>query len=155
MSAKSSKLQAIEVRLEVEDLLHEYVQCIDDDDLESWAELFIDDCEYRVIPRENADAGLPAAIIACEGKGMLLDRVIAHREANVYPAHYTRHLVSNTRVLSIENDVIHAQSNYAVLQTRSDGETFIYNAGRYVDEIVRVGEDLRYRKKLCIFALEA
>ena len=143
--------QLIEIRLEAEDLMYDYVQCIDDGQLEQWPDFFVDDCDYRVIPRENADAGLPAAIISCEGKGMLRDRIVALREANGFPQHHTRHVVSNTRVLRIEDNIIHTQSNYVVLQTRIDGETFIFNAGRYVDEIVRTENQLRYRKKHCIF----
>ena len=82
---------------------------------------------------------------------MLHDRVIALRKANVYPEHYTRHVVSNTRVIAEAAGVIHAQSNYVVLQTRTDGETYIYNAGKYVDEVVRQDERLLYKKKHCVF----
>lgn len=138
-------------RAEVEDLLGAYVHCIDDNELERWPEFFVDDCDYRIIPRENADLGLPAAIILCDSKGMLVDRVVAHRKANIFPEHYMRHIVSSTRILSASKDVILSHSNYAVFQTRIDGESKIYNVGKYVDEIVRVDGALKYRKKHCIF----
>lgn len=55
------------------------------------------------------------------------------------------------RGVGTDKGIIRAQSNYAVLQTRTDGETYIYNAGRYLDEIVRVANRLLFKKKLCIF----
>ena len=142
---------ALQLRLEVEELLYAYVQCIDDGELERWPGFFVDDCDYRIISRENVDAGFTAAVIYCDGNGMLHDRVVALRKANVFPEHYTRHIVSNTRVTAEDAGVIHAQSNYVVLQTRTDGETYIYNAGKYVDEVVRRDERLLYKKKHCVF----
>jgi anthranilate 1,2-dioxygenase small subunit len=38
-----------------------------------------------------------------------------------------------------------------VFQTLLDGETRIYNAGKYVDQIVRVDGELRFKEKLCVF----
>ena len=139
------------LRLEVEELLYAYVHCIDEGELDRWPNFFVADCDYRIISRENVDAGLPAAVIYCDGKGMLQDRIVALKKANVFPQHYTRHIVSNTRVLAEGNGIIHAQSNYVVLQTRTDGQTYIYNAGKYVDEIVRQDDKLLYKKKHCVF----
>ena len=140
------------LRLEVEDLINAYVQCIDDDDLEAWPDFFAEDCVYKVIPRENADLGLPVAVIYCDSKGMLRDRIVALRKANIYAPHFYRHIVSNTRVLDELDGVIDAQTNYLVLQTLLDGETKVYNAGKYVDRIVR-DEDgqLKFQQRLCIF----
>lgn len=140
-----------QLRYEVEELLHAYVQCIDDDDLESWPDFFTDKCDYKVIPRENVDQNLPVSVIFCDSKGMLRDRIVALRNANIYAAHFYRHLVSNTRILSEEDGVITAQSNYLVLQTLLDGETKIYNAGKYVDQIVREEGRLKFKQKHCVF----
>jgi anthranilate 1,2-dioxygenase small subunit len=38
-----------------------------------------------------------------------------------------------------------------VFQTLLDGETRIYNAGRYLDKMVRVNGQLRFKEKLCVF----
>lgn len=144
-------MSTMELRYEVEELLHAYVQCIDDNELEAWPDFFVDDCVYKIIPRENADQGLPVAVIYCDSKGMLHDRIVALRQANIYAPHFYRHLVSNTRILGEENGEIRAQTNYLVLQTLLDGETRIYNAGKYLDRIVRVDGQLRFKEKLCIF----
>jgi anthranilate 1,2-dioxygenase small subunit len=59
--------------------------------------------------------------------------------------------VSNVRVLGEDNGVIRAQTNYVVFQTLLDGETRIYNAGKYLDQIVRVDGQLRFKEKLAVF----
>ena len=140
-----------QLRLEIEALNAAYAHCIDDDRLEQWPEFFADPCEYQIIPRENADAGLPAAIIYCDSRGMLIDRVVALRKANIYPRHYSRHLLGGTLITGVNADVIASQTSYVVLQTRVDGETRVYNAGKYVDEMVRIDGALRLRRRLCIF----
>ena len=39
---------------------------------------------YKILPRENFDQGLPAAMVYCESRAMLADRVVALREALVF-----------------------------------------------------------------------
>src|SRR3954470_24789442 len=45
-----------------------YAAVVDAGDWDGWAELFIDDCRYRLQPRENYDRGLPLATLAFESK---------------------------------------------------------------------------------------
>ena len=80
-----------------------------------------------------------------------MDRITAFRKANIAEEHYSRHILSGVRIIDETNDVIHAECSYLVLQTRTDGETKIYNAGKMVDEIVRVDGALKFRSKSCIF----
>ena len=135
----------------VQQLLAEYVEVIDDDRLEEWPELFIDDAVYKVIPRENSDRGLPSAAIFCDSKGMLIDRVVSLRKANIYAVHYHRHLLSNLRITERGDSELRAQCNFVVFQTRATGETAIYSAGKYQDRIVEVDGMLRFKEKLAIF----
>lgn len=145
-------LEQFKLRLEVEELIHAYVECIDDDRLEEWPEFFTEDNPvYKIIARENFDLALPIAIIYCNSKGMMADRIVSLRQANVYAPHRYRHLVSNIRVHGEQDGVIRAQSNYAVLQTLNNGETTIYSAGRYQDILRREGGALRFQEKLCIY----
>lgn len=144
-------LAQFQLRLEVEELLHAYVECIDEDRLEEWPDFFVEqDPLYKVIPRENVDLDLPMPIIYCTSKGMMADRITSLREANIYAPHHYRHLVSNTRVRE-KDGLIQAQSNYAVLQTLNDGDTQIYNAGKYQDLIQRENGVLKFKEKLCIY----
>ena len=44
-----------------------------------------------------------------------------------------------------------AQCNFAVLQTRVDGQTSIYSTGKYRDRIVAEEGVLRFSEKLVVF----
>tara|TARA_R110002095_G_scaffold148484_3_gene128412 strand:+ start:1650 stop:2135 length:486 start_codon:yes stop_codon:yes gene_type:complete len=147
----TSNAISLELKGEVEDLLNAYTQCIDDDDLENWPNFFTEQCLYRIIPRENHEVGLPVAVIWCDSKGMLNDRVTALRHANVYQVQWYRHIISNPRILSFDGDEIHVQSNYAVFKTCNDGESTVYNVGRYVDVIVRDNGVLKFKERSAIY----
>lgn len=140
-----------ELRFAVEELLHAYVHCIDADRLEDWPEFFTDPCLYRVIPRENADQGLPIAVMYCDSKGMLQDRVVAHRQANIYAPHCYRHVVSAITVTSQNGNVVKAQSNYVVYRTMLDpveyGSSELFSVGAYHDTIVLENGVARFQEK--------
>jgi anthranilate 1,2-dioxygenase small subunit len=144
-------LSDVELQFRVERLLTQYVQCIDDDRLEAWPELFTDDCVYQLIARENAERNLPIAAIFCDSKRMLVDRIVSLRHANVYERHHYRHLVSNVAIAAVTDDVVTAKSHYAVYRTRTNGATEIYNTGSYLDEIVDHGERWLFRRKIATF----
>src|ERR1700682_4113827 len=91
-------LAAIQRRLEIEQLYTAYAHCLDDDRLEEWPDFFTEDCAYRVTSAENFEAGLPLGIIYATSKNMLIDRVMALRQANIYEAQRYRHLIGNLRV---------------------------------------------------------
>ena len=141
---------APELRFEIDDLYSDYVACLDDGELERWPELFTDPCVYKIIPRENYERGLPLALMLCESRGMLQDRVAALRHTSVFAPRALRHLVSAIRVKREEPDVLHVEANYLVVQTLTDEETRVFNAGKYVDTLVRDGGRLKFRAKLCV-----
>jgi anthranilate 1,2-dioxygenase small subunit len=136
---------------DVQELLALYAETIDEDRLEDWPDLFTEKCLYKVIARENYDRGLPLAPIFCDSRGMLVDRIVSLRQANIYPLHRYRHVLSLPRITGDSGGAIEARTSYVVFQTRNDGATSIYNAGTYVDEIVRDDGRLRFRSKLVIF----
>ena len=86
----------------VERLIAAYIGCIDQDDLERWPTFFTEDGLYRITTRENYERGMPASFFYCSGRGMLHDRVLALRRANIYEPHYYRHLVSGTHLVCQE-----------------------------------------------------
>lgn len=138
-------------RLAVDDFYAEYVACLDDLRLEEWPEFFTEDGEYGLWPRENSDAGLPAPMFLCRNKRQMKDRVTAYREANIYPAHWNRHLIGATRIVESSAESIVATSNYMVLQTRQDGESFVYQAGQCSDELVRKDDGFLLRKRRIVY----
>jgi anthranilate 1,2-dioxygenase small subunit len=128
-----------------------YVHALDNDRLEEWPEFFTDDCLYEIIPRENADAGLPIGIIYCDSKRMLRDRVLSLRHANIYEAHSYRHMTSGLMIKAIDADTAETESSYLVIQTLQDGESTVYQAGRYIDRVVRTAAGWRYAKKRVVY----
>ena len=143
-----------EIRDAIEELQYAYVHCIDDDRLEEWPDFFTEQCLYKVTPRENVEQNLPIALMYCDSRGMLQDRVVAHRAANLYAPHYYRHMISALHILGRERGAITAQTNYTVFRTMADpihyGETEVYSVGKYVDRIVFENEQTRFQEKIVI-----
>jgi 3-phenylpropionate/cinnamic acid dioxygenase small subunit len=134
----------------VEELYLDYVDALDDDRLESWPELFTPACLYRVMSAENAAHGLPLAIIRAESRSMLSDRVNALRSTAMYIPRTVRHLVTNVRVLSVEESTITAKARFAVFQTLPDELTGVFATGVYHDVIDADEGRWRFRDKLCV-----
>ncbi|MDW3688814.1 anthranilate 1,2-dioxygenase small subunit AndAd [Cupriavidus sp. CV2] len=132
-------------------LQNQYINALDNDRLENWPAFFTEDCLYEIVPRENADAGLPVGIIYCSNQRMLRDRVVSLRNANIFEEHSYRHMVSGLVILNQSADVVETQSSYIVVQTRTDGESFVYQAGRYLDRVVRRDGQWRYASKRVIY----
>ena len=141
----------VALRLEVEDLHAEYCAALDEGRYEDWAALFTEDCLYRIVPRDNHERGLPLAIMHCESRGMLLDRIVAIRETSYYAPRTLRHMVSGIRVAAEADGALRGQANYLVLQTLPEQPTTLFNAGRYLDTMVREAGRLRLKERLCIF----
>lgn len=146
-----SAMPAEKLQFEVERLLAEYVQCIDDDQLEDWPNFFVDDCVYKIAARENVERNMPVSAIFCDSKGMLIDRIVSLRQANVYERHRYRHIVSSTLVKTRADSHVTARSNYAVYRTRINGATELYSAGIYDDEIVVSKDRLLFREKVVVY----
>jgi anthranilate 1,2-dioxygenase small subunit len=127
----------------VYDLFAEYGALIDMAKFDEWLDLFAEECRYRIIPRENLDRGLPAALVFCDSRAMLEDRIWALREANKYNIHTDRHMIGLPRVL---DDGLAAEASFAVYQT----ETRLFATGLYRDRLERVGSRLKIRDKLIL-----
>ncbi len=150
----------VELRLEVEDLLYAYADCLDHGDITKWADFFTDDCLYKLISKENWDLGLPLGTIFAEGRGGLLDRIAAVTQTSVYHDRALTHLITNTRVLGEADGMIEITANYAVLETLANQYTKILNSGRYLGKLTRPGEDgggggggdgLKIKELICVY----
>ncbi|QGN54020.1 aromatic-ring-hydroxylating dioxygenase subunit beta [Novosphingobium sp. Gsoil 351] len=146
--AASHRLQLQQLATELNSL---HAELIDDDRLEEWPELFATDCNYTVIARENFERNLSIAAVFCDSRGMLVDRIVSLRKANIYPVHSYRHILGPSRLISTIGLQVKVQTNYAVLMTRTDGRTIIYNCGKYIDEVDCSGDRPFFRSKLAVF----
>ena len=108
-------------------LYADYAATIDAEDWDGWTEYFVDDCEYKVQPRENFERGFPLATMWFISKGMLKDRAFGE---------------------------IQSEANYAVFRTKLNGESTVFNVGRYIDRIVQTDEGLKFKSRFCIYDSE-
>jgi anthranilate 1,2-dioxygenase small subunit len=111
----------------------DYARCIDDDRLEEWPAFFDDPCTYRITTAANYREGLEAGIVFASSHGMLVDRVSALREANIYERHAYRHILGVPAILKEDGDRIHSETPFLVARIMRDGDTDIFATGRYLD----------------------
>jgi anthranilate 1,2-dioxygenase small subunit len=132
-------------------LQDEYIATLDTDALERWPEMFVDDCLYEIIPKENEDLGLPAPVIYCDSKRMLRDRVVSLRNANIFQPVIYRHFTSGLSFTALDAETVEMRSSYLVINTSQIGVSTVYQTGRYHDVVVRVGDVWRFRSKRAIY----
>ena len=147
--APTASLQ--ELHFEIERLNSEYAHVLDSERYEEFPELFVEDCLYRVVPRENHLLGLPIAVIHCESKNMIKDRVYAARESTMAEPRTLRHFISNVRILEAGAEEIRAEANVLIVQTMINRMTEIVLSGFYLDRIVRSGGRFLFKERLCIY----
>ena len=117
-------------------LMAEYGMALDEDRLEDWVELFVEDCDYRIVTRENVEQGLPNVLIWCDNKNMLRDRVESYREVNEYNLHYDRHVIGPLRMLGEST----FEASYSLFQTDLEGNSRLFSVGRYrVEALMKDG----------------
>ena len=71
-------MDELAVRLGVHELIAAYAECIDEDRLEEWPDLFVEQCRYLITSRANHEAGMRQGVMYAASRGMLLDRVFSH-----------------------------------------------------------------------------
>ncbi len=140
----------VDTRLAIDDLFADYGALLDGDRLEDWLELFVEDCVYEILPRENVELGLPVSLMLCENKNMLRDRIVSLREANEYSIHTDRHVISNVRIKGAVEGGYAVEASYAMFQADNEGNGSLYSFGSYVDEVVLDGDAAKFRRKSVI-----
>ncbi|MGF7135345.1 salicylate 5-hydroxylase small subunit [Paraburkholderia sp. EB58] len=135
-------------------LYTDYGLAVDGNEWSLWLEFFTEDCVYKIQPRENYDRGFPLATLAFESKGMLKDRVYGMTETIFHDPYYQRHVIGVPQVISVTDERIESQANYAVFRTKPDGVTTVFNVGRYVDCIRRTPAGLKFESRICVFDSE-
>ena len=139
---------------ELTQLYADYAGAVDAADWDAWPEFFVDDCVYKLQPRENHERGFPLATLAFDSKGMLKDRVYGIRETLFHDPYYQRHVVGVPRLLRVEPDTLHCEANYAVFRTKLSDASTVFNVGRYLDTVVRTPAGLKFASRECIYDSE-
>ncbi|MGY2337776.1 aromatic-ring-hydroxylating dioxygenase subunit beta [Pseudomonas sp. SDO5532_S415] len=110
-----------------------YARCIDEGPLEAWPDFFLEKCLYTVTTADNYRQGLPAGMIWANNRGMLVDRISALREANIYERHSYRHMLNQPVILEQEGALVLSETAFIVLRIMRDGTTDNFVSGRYID----------------------
>jgi anthranilate 1,2-dioxygenase small subunit len=131
-------------------LMAEYVHLIDEDRLEDWIELFVEDGTYNILSRENVDAGYPLELMSCNSKDMLRDRILSLREANLYNLHHAKHVLGAVAVLDSTDGVWTLQANCSVYQTNRQGRTDLFAVATYRDTVVFEDGAPRFKDKVVV-----
>lgn len=142
------------VQLEIDQLNAAYAAALDERRFDDWPRFFLEDGRYTVQARENFDRKLPLALIALESQGMMKDRVYGITQTIYHGPYYTRHVLSPAQLLGEEGGHIRAQAHYAVFRTRPGDASEVYNVGRYIDEIVRTPDGLKFASRTCVYDSE-
>jgi anthranilate 1,2-dioxygenase small subunit len=141
---------ATEIHQAILGLEYRYARLLDDDRLEEWPELFVERGVYKVIPRENWHREPKLAIMFCDSRAMMVDRINSLRTANIYNIHDPRHIVTNVEVLAARGDEYDVAAAFTVYQTDQEGQTKLFSVGQYLDVITFGGDVPRFREKIAI-----
>lgn len=140
-----------DLRARLADLYADYETTLNEDALERWPELFSTDCVYKILPKENQDAGFPVAVIYCESRNMLADRVVALRQTALYAPRIMRLMTSGICLRRIADDGLYLTASFAMFQTMQDQPSDVFLCGSYQDRVIDDAGTLRFAERLCIY----
>lgn len=126
---------AAEVYFAIDRFLADYAHSLDDGRIDDWPGFFAADALYQITTRENEAAGYPIGIMLCEGRGMMEDRVLALKTANVYEPQTCCHITGRPDVVQESAGLYTARSNFSVFRTMERGDTELFVIGKYLDRI--------------------
>lgn len=156
--AKNKAAVSAEIRAEIEGLLYEAAYLIDEDKIDVWLELFVDDCLYKIILKIDAHRENCSGLARLDSRDALRERVLALRKAYVQADRYDyRHMINNVQIVEASgDDTYKVRSNYLLVRTKTigagglDGETTLYGTGCYQDQIVFNDHGPRFQERIVI-----
>jgi 3-phenylpropionate/cinnamic acid dioxygenase small subunit len=138
----------------IHELIAAYAECIDDDRLEQWPDFFVQNCRYLITSRQSHEAGHRHGVVYAASRGMLVDRILALRRANIFEPHRYRHVIGPIRIGKVADGVAEVRSNFIAVRIMHDGEMSLFAAGRYLDRIAVSAEPYRFIERLVILDSE-
>lgn len=108
-------------------LYAEYAACIDEERFDDWPDFFVENCAYRVVPREKLEAGFPLATISLKGAAGLRDRIDGVASTLLYAPYCQRHIIGLPRIVGADGEAIQVGANDLVLRTERDESSEVFN----------------------------
>src|ERR1043166_8290103 len=147
---RDNHMDDLALRLPIGDLNAAHADCIDDDRLEDWLNFFVDNCRYLITDRQSHEAGLRHGIIYGASKGMLTDRVMAMRKANIFEPHRYRHIVRPPQIGRAADGIADARSTFLAARIMHNGDSQLFATGPYLDKIAESETPFRFVERLVI-----
>ncbi len=141
---------SLELRQRLADLYAGYDTALDEGELERWPDFFTEAGIYKITPRENYEAGLPAAMIACESRAMLADRVVAIRETTLYAPRIIRRVMGAPSLLAIDDGEMRLAQSFALFETMLNETSTVFLCGRCYDRVVDESGTLKFAERTCV-----
>jgi 3-phenylpropionate/cinnamic acid dioxygenase small subunit len=132
-----------------------YFYTLDAGRLEEWPDFFVAECSYRIISRENYEAGQGLCIMQADSKGMLSDRVRAILKTQVYAPRYYRRFYSGLRIVKAVGEELEVRQNVLIVQTLLNKPSEILGCGAGHDHlVVNASGELRFADRTLILDTE-
>jgi p-cumate 2,3-dioxygenase subunit beta len=158
-SCKESGVNSAELatRQEVEDLLYLEAALLDEWRLAEWLELLTEDATYQIPPTDvpEGDARNTLFIIADDALRIRsrVKQLLGKSAWAENPHSRTRRMITNVRIVGIEDGQIIVTANFTVHRMRHEAvDTYV---GHYSYKLVREGKELRIRERRAILDNEA
>jgi 3-phenylpropionate/cinnamic acid dioxygenase small subunit len=110
---------------------------LDSDRLEEWPGFFLEQCLYKVTTADNVAKGYQAGIIYADTRAMLVDRIAALRQANIYERQRYRHILGMPLITAEPDGSVSAETSFLVVRTMREGQMDVFVAGVYLDRARR------------------
>jgi 3-phenylpropionate/cinnamic acid dioxygenase small subunit len=112
-------------------------RALDSGRLEEWPGFFLNQCLYKVTTADNHEKGYQAGLIYADSRAMLVDRIAALREANIYEKQRYRHILGMPLIDAQAGGGVAAETSFVVVRTMRDGQMMVFAAGVYLDRLQR------------------
>ena len=124
---------------------------LDSDRLEQWPDFFHDDCLYKVTTADNHAKGYQAGIIYADTRAMLVDRIAALRQANIYERQRYRHILGMPLIEAQADGSVSAETSFLVVRTMREGQMDVFVVGVYRDKLRRDAAGAwRYEERIVV-----
>jgi len=127
-----------------------YIRSIDNNALEAWPEFFVEQCLYKVTTAENHRLGYEAGIIYADSKAMLIDRVQALRQANIYEKQSYRHILGLPSIIRNGGAEAETETPFLVVRVMHDGQSDVFATGLYLDTVRAEGDALKFARRIAV-----
>lgn len=124
------------------DVIRQTAQHLDNEDMTAWLALFAADGEYEIT---TFGPEIKSNMVWWKNTRDELEKVLAEVDGHIRDPGRRLHVVTPISV-DIDGDRADALSHFIIARTGPDGDSAVYAAGRYEDQLQREGERWTYSR---------